>query len=381
MESITTRSWAFWRRVQYITGLLVFLLLIIGGSYMRLLYVPPNCFDNEMNGEEYGVDCGGECVRICVADVDMPVTQWARSFRITEGIYSAVAYVGNRNYGIGTPEMGYTFKLYDEEGLIAERSGITILTPDGITPIFEGRIATGDRVPTRTFIELEESSLWLPIESSRSRLEIVSRNLTNVDSIPRLDVEVRNNNLERLRDIEVVATIFDVEKNALTASQTVIPDISGQTSKNIVFTWPEPIAKTIRSCELPTDIALAIDLSGSMNNDGDNPPEPITTVLKAATEFVHRVGKRDQVAVVTYATEAELVSELSAQKGAVATIVSQLEIAPESEQGSTNTGDAIAVATEALLSEQSNPNVRKVLILLYRWTCERARRKSRRICT
>ncbi|MCD5382271.1 MAG: VWA domain-containing protein [Candidatus Pacebacteria bacterium] len=361
---VSTRGWALRRRIQYIVGIALFLFVVLGGAYMRTLYQPPTCFDGDHNGQERGIDCGGTCVRICAADVVQPVAQWARAFKITDGQYNAVAYVENRNTIAGAPEMYYTFKLFDDAGLIAERKGSTVFPPDSVNPIFEGRIQTGTRVPTRTFIEIEEPAMWLPAESVRSQFEIKSRSLTHADTMPRLDVEIENTNVERVRDVEVIATIFDVSKNALTASQTVVPVMSARETRKIVFTWPEPIATTVRSCELPTDVVLAIDLSGSMNNDGGTPPEPVTSVLAAATEFVNRLGTKDQAAVVTYATEATLESPLSSNRVATGRLIQNLRIAPESEQGSTNTGDAIIKATAELQSNRHNTNARKVAVLL-----------------
>src|SRR5690606_32805107 len=110
---------------------------------------------------------------------------------------------------------------------------------------------------------------------------------------------------------EVVATIFDAEGTALASSRTFLDRFTGRTDQQIFFTWPEPIAKTLRSCELPTDVVVAIDVSGSMNNDQDEPPQPLTAVKEAAARFINRLGEKDQSGVVTFATNGQIVRELS----------------------------------------------------------------------
>ena len=359
------RSWAFWRRVQYGTGLSVVIIALLVFVYFSVFYNAPSCFDGHHNGDERGVDCGGSCAKVCAFDTRAPNVQWARSFRITDGFYNAVAYVENQNLTFGTPELSYTFSLYDRDGeLITSRSGTTFLPPDSVYPIFEARIATGNRIPTRTFLEIESIDNWQVATAGREQFTVLDRSLSGVDSKPRLDTTLRNTLIQDEFDVEVVATIFDSEGNALTASRSIVPLFEAREERNVIFTWPEPIAKTIRSCEVPTDVILAIDLSGSMNDDSDNPPEPITSVLDAASSFVDRLNERDQAGVVTFATHARLAQVLLGNRDAVQNIVEALRIDPREEVGSTNMGDAIALAEDEFISPRHNRNARKVLVFL-----------------
>jgi Mg-chelatase subunit ChlD len=161
----------------------------------------------------------------------------------------------------------------------------------------------------------------------------------------------------------VVATIFDANGNALTASRTIVDDFLPRTEQDIVFTWPEPIAKTVRSCEVPTDVVVAIDLSGSMNNDQAEPPEPITSVLGAAQRFVGRLQERDQAALITFASEAVTNQGFSSPRF-ISGRIRELGIDPEEEQGSTNTGDAFLRAAQLFNSANKNPDARKVMVIL-----------------
>ncbi len=358
------RWWAFWRRIQYGSGFLTVLTLFGVWIYYAQFYSAPTCFDNIKGGDERAVDCGGSCVRICAFDVQPLRIVWAKSFKITDGQYNAVAYVENKNTTIGTPELGYTFALYDDEGLIIERKGKTALPINGTYPLFEGRIFTGSRVPTRTELTFSDGVVWLPGTMGTEQFSLIKRDLVGADSSPRLLAEVRNNALDEAKNVEIVATIFDTQKKPLTASRTVVDYFEGRTNQNITFTWPEPIAKTLRSCEVPTDVILAIDLSGSMNDDGGVPPQPISAVLGAAEAFVTRLKTHDTAGLVTYATGASLVSRLSDDTQYIAGVISKLTIAPVEERGSTNTGDAIKYIREEMSSERHNIDARKVAILL-----------------
>lgn len=360
----TTAVWAAWRRAQYIAGFSAFFLVIVGWIYLSYFYQPPACFDNEQNGDETGVDCGGSCVRICAFSVQQPTVQWSRSFKVTDGLYNAVAYVENTNREAASPEVRYTFSLLDETGLIQEVSGTTILPPDGEYPIFEGRIETGQRVPTRTFIEIESVELWQPASMGREQFSVVERELESTDSRPRLNSTLRNNGLEEVSEVEVVATIFNSEGTALATSRTFVDNFAPRSDTNLFFTWPEPIAPTLKSCEIPTDVVVAIDVSGSMNNDAADPPQPLTAVKEAATRFINRLGSNDQSGVVTFATNGRVIRELAADGSLAAGAVSSIVIDPKEETGSTNTGEGIGMATTELASTRHNDNARKVLVVL-----------------
>lgn len=361
----TTGTWALWRRMQYF-GIFAVIILIIGGSlYLSFFYSAPSCTDGWQNGDEAGVDCGGVCARICPFQVTQPQVQWARSFEITDGQYNAVAYVENRNQDAATPELSYTFSLYDNQGLITERSGTTILPPDSVYPVFEGRIITNGRTPTRTFLEIEEPENWVAApDAGPDQFTLVERTLTGADSEPRLDAVLRNNSLEEVAEVEVIATIFDKERNALTSSRTIVENFAPRSETDLVFTWPQAIAGTVRSCEIPTDVLMAIDLSGSMNDDGGTPPQPISTVRDAAERFITRLQSTDQAGVITFATDAMRVAGLSSDLGAVQQAISELSIAAEAETGSTNTGDAFIRAQEEFSSDRHDENARKVLVIL-----------------
>lgn len=361
---MNTNQWAFRRKLSIVLVLLAFFTLVAVWIYFAFVYEAPSCFDNEKNNGEAGIDCGGDCVRICAFQVIPPKVKWVKAFKIIDGQYNVVAYIENQNLHASTPEMDYTITLSDASGVIAERSGTTILPPDNTYPIFEGRVKTFNRVPTDVSIQLSEPELWLPVEEVREQFTLVDRGeIVGADSAPRLQSAIRNNGLVMAEDVEVVTTIFNSLGEALTASRTFV-DLPSEEVTDVIFTWPEPIAKTVRSCEVPTDVILAIDLSGSMNNEGGVPPEPLASVKRAAESFVSRLGVTDRVGVITFATGGEMVVPLSPQPATIAANIAQLDIDPEEETGSTNSGAAMDLATQEFATERHNPDARRVLVLL-----------------
>lgn len=359
------RWWAFWRRFQYSVGFLSFWGMIGVLVYFVYFYSPANCFDGVLNGTESAIDAGGTCVQIDPAAVQAPSLVWAESFLVADGQYNAVAYVENENQSAATPVLAYTFQLLNQGVVVAERSGETTLPPNSSYPIFEGRIFTEAQQPvTETRLLLQPVADWRPASINRDQFRSLDIELIRADSRPRLNVQIENTDLAGAENIEVIATIFNTLGEPVTASQTYIESIGPRTTQDIVFSWPNPLTRTVRSCVIPTDVMLAIDLSGSMNNDGGNPPQPLSDALRAASIFAGSLQEQDQVGVVTFATQAAVTTELKSLSGEVSRAVLALEIDPAEETGYTNTSAALRQAQAELASSRHNPDARRVLVLL-----------------
>lgn len=358
------RRWAFWRRVQYGLGFFALVILVAGSTYRVYFYSPGDCFDNTVNQDERGTDCGGACVRICSSDALPPKVLWAESFNITGNQYNAVAYVENVNQVASAPLIKYTFEFFNGTQKVGERSGQTVLPPSSIYPIFEGRINLDSDTVTNTTLTIEPIDLWVPATLGRGQFKTSNLGLSGADVRPRLDVTIENTELTAAQNIEIVATLFNEAGQPITSSQTFIDSLEGRSVKDIVFTWPNSITKTVRSCEIPSDIVMGIDVSGSMNNDGATPPQPLTDALKAAKNFVLTLKENDQAAVVTFATGALTPVSLNNNHSSTASVIESLTITAADETGFTNTVAALKAAQAELGSPRHSADARRALILL-----------------
>ena len=332
--------------------------------YYSFLYQTPTCFDGRKNGDEVEVDAGGGCPRIPLQNITPPQVVWAESFLIAPGQYNAIAYIENNNAQATTQDQNYTFTFYHNDQPIGTSRGVTALPADSVYPVFVGRVEIDDLPVTRVEAELETTREWYVDRHIRQPFRTVDTDLRDVDTKPRLYAAVENLTLADLYNVEVVATIFNDLGKPVTGSQTFLEYLPAQSTSDVVFTWPQSIAKTVRSCTIPTDVVLGIDLSGSMNNDQVNPPQPLTDATHAAAAFITAVSATDQVGVVTFATEARLVQTLTSNHASAARLVRGLVIDPEEETGYTNTTAAITTAATELSSARHNDNARRAFVLL-----------------
>jgi len=228
-------------RTMYIAGFLLLVALFSAPSVYKTLTPPVTCFDGIQNQGETAPDLGGPCHYLNPADLKPLVNQWARSFAIVPGLYSSVAYIENPNPSGGIRTARYIFKLYDERNiLVAERLGETFIPPGKVVPIFEGNMQVGGRVPKRTTFQFIDTLTWEVMESQRAaEVFVANKTFKEVNGSPRLSAEVQNKGVYRLRNLVVVATIFDEAGNAIGASRTIVDAMPADSVKKVVFTWPD----------------------------------------------------------------------------------------------------------------------------------------------
>jgi hypothetical protein len=232
-------SWSGRRRFLYGFGAFTIIFVVVLPFAISLLAKPPSCFDGIQNQGETAVDLGGPC-KLRDPGALKPVTVlWTKAFRLLPGIYSAVAYVENPNEDTGSEYIQYTLNLYDSRGiLVAERHGNIFLPPQAIVPIFESNIQTGNRIPVRAVATLEPGAEWFRMQKFAGDMSIRDQENSDMDTRPRVSAVVANTGLEHLRNIPVIATVFDQGGNAVGASRTMVDDLPAGETATIVFTWP-----------------------------------------------------------------------------------------------------------------------------------------------
>ena len=186
-----------------------------------------------------------------------------------------------------------------------------------------------------------------------------------MDSIPRVEANVKNNSTEEIKNIELVIAIFDGNDNAIAASRTFVESLKKNEETDIFFTWPKPFELGSKMCESPSNVMLLLDRSGSMASLGSNPPEPLTTAKVAANSFVMQLSPKDKIGVVSFATKAKDPIDLN--------LTSDLNFATEAvggisiEEGSiqyTNIFEALHSGWQELVSARAEENSSNIIILL-----------------
>ena len=247
-------SWSLRRQL-----LIIFLLLIVFSgvvfAYVEpIIFRAPTCSDHKKNGNENGVDCGGDCVNLCTTDVKEVKVLWQRSFLITDDVHNAVAYIENQN-DAAISAMPYEFRLYDVKGTYITRvDGTAIIPPSGRYVIMETGIKTGNAIVGSTTFEFKTPTVpWVHIDPAISSLRVGTSDISLVtsSSTQKLLATIQDRSpITSLANLQVAAILYDANNNAVSVSKTFIHDLPPQKSVPIYFTWPKPFPVSIIRYEL-----------------------------------------------------------------------------------------------------------------------------------
>lgn len=360
--------WATRRRSIIVLLILGFFLFFFVLPYWWTHRVEPTCFDGKMNQNERGIDCGGACALVCRGGAKDINILWTKVFPIRPGAYDIVAYVENTNFDIGAPELPYIAKLYDRDGnVIAEKRGQTFAKPNELFAIFEGNMQTGSKVAETGSIEIPNTFRWYTGTREEQLFTIDDKKLVDAERKPKLSALIRNDNPVLYRNVDVTAIIYDANHEPIGVSATRVEKMDKNSTKEIFFTWPSAfnfVAET-EQCEVPVDVILALDRSGSMASESKDPPQPFTRVRDATASFVDFLTARDQVGMVSFSTTASnpidvpLMSDLLRVKSRI-----EMTKMGTGETQYTNTADALLRAGTELETLRAREEAKKIIVLL-----------------
>jgi hypothetical protein len=235
-------SWSAKRKFAYSFTFILVLFIAIVALFFLFLYEKPNCFDGKQNGNEEGIDCGGDCALVCFATAESLELIWARAFQVTPGNYNLAAYVANPNQDATAKKVPYVFKVFDERNtLIYERRGEINIPKRSSFVIFEPSVSVGLREARYTFFEFEKEPVWnlaTGEEELEKYLKVRSQTLTRDSSPAKFEAVMENTSIKQLNNVEVVVLLYDGEGNAVASSRTIIDRIGPEGEAVAIFTWP-----------------------------------------------------------------------------------------------------------------------------------------------
>ena len=245
-------SWAQRRKATYTLGFFVIIAVIAFFILFSLFNKKATCFDGIQNQGETGIDCGGPCTILCRADYVDPTVLWVRSTKVlSSGTYSILAYATNANVGAGAYNVPYTFKIYDQNNiLLYSGSGSTYVPPANDFAVFIDSININDKVPARIDFTFGSGYTWQKMDNTDAGIKLVSQQLTNTDTAPKLFATLQNTTLVPIKNIESIAILYDANNNAIAFSRTITDSINPNATANIVFTWPEVFSGTVYKIDI-----------------------------------------------------------------------------------------------------------------------------------
>jgi hypothetical protein len=237
-------SWASRRQFIVISLLAAIAIAVIASVAIAIFYETPTCSDKKQNQDEAGIDCGGSCARVCTADSLAPQVTFARPVSPLQGRTDVIAYVVNPNAEAAVNDARFTIELYGNDGIvIAKKEGTVDLGPGDTVPVFMPNLYTGNLIATRAFLTFDPASLVYVKYQDRRIIPRYNDDAHVVSgSAPRITASFSNPSAMMLRNIPVVATVFDADGSAIAATQTLLTELPPQGNAQVIFVWNEPFA-------------------------------------------------------------------------------------------------------------------------------------------
>lgn len=245
------------RRKTTIIAIFALLVTLIGMYVVYILFIKqtPTCTDGLRNQDERDIDCGGVCTRMCAADTLPLITLWQRSAEISDGVYSAVAYVDNQNKFGGIQKLQYELKMYDNKNILVTEPviGETYIGPNQKTAIVENNIFVGNKKPHTVFFKWIGIPVWERTAEGweRSYIKSDSEKISDADTYPKISARLINTHpTYDYENLPVVVLVYDVTGNMINLSNTVVDLLPHQGSANISFSWQKPFTDKVGLIEI-----------------------------------------------------------------------------------------------------------------------------------
>lgn len=358
-------SWRTKHQLGYFFLSILVLILISIYPVYTVVHVEPTCTDGIQNQNETGIDCGGSCALIC-REERMPLSVlWAEAFPTGNGMYDLGALVVNPNDDTGTPSMSYTFHVKGGQGTdIASVAGKTYVNAREQFLV----VSHGVKLPEAPAkVELTITPFnWVRAGQQVNTFTLKDKVLKNTTSSPELDVTIHNDAFIPITNLDVFAVVSDITGEIRGISSTFIPEIQASSDKGATFTWPTALGaiQAGKACTAPTDAFIVLDVSGSMDDQGGTPPEPLASAKNAAVFFVDSLNANDRTGLITFATDATHTSEqdLTSDKEIIKGAIGDIKIDPETSQF-TNLGAAIKEGVDQLV-RNGRLDVKHTIVIL-----------------
>ncbi|MDO8231915.1 MAG: hypothetical protein Q7T37_01810 [bacterium] len=252
-------SWAARRRfiILFIIGMAAFGFLTV--VLTATFYKAPSCADFAQNQDEEGIDCGGSCPYLCMAQMQPPTVLFTKALTNSVGRTDVIALVENKNASAAAKDVPYRISLYGTDRLLLQEVTGTLDLPPGATePVYVPGVASGKQKVGSAFLSIDSSFLrWFSVATDSRIVPSVSNTKQGgTTSSPRIDAILANPSVIDMNNVQVVVLVRDARGEVIASSGTVVQSIPAQGQATATFTWNNEFPGVPASIEVVPIISL-----------------------------------------------------------------------------------------------------------------------------
>lgn len=235
-------SWELRRRLIYAFVVIVTLTAVTIFFLQDTLFPAPTCVDGKKNGQESGIDCGGVCALRCSQEVVQLTALWSKAIPLGNSMYDLVALINNSNIDNASRIIGYTFTIYDDQGLVSDTfSGSSTAPLDGKFPVIIQNVSLKN-APSNVTVKLSDGPHYIVQESPTSpTIKVLNRNYEESGNISRVNVVLMNTKRIEINNLPIRVLLYDEKDNVYAVGQTIVPYLAKEGLQQAIFTWDAPL--------------------------------------------------------------------------------------------------------------------------------------------
>lgn len=216
--------------------LLVLLILLIP-TFSR-----SSCFDNEKNGQEEGVDCGGDCIPCGIKNAEPLKLISVDNLAETDDFSGVLFKVKNNNTDYGN-EFDYKIVIKDSLGQeLFSSEGSSFIYPSTVKYIVHPKISLKKSEMNRIQVDFSEGD-WFEADINPSRLfSVVETKGVRIEDASQpgyLKVTGRlvNRITSPFKEVDLVILLYSKTGEVLAAAQTQIFNLESAEIRDFEYTW------------------------------------------------------------------------------------------------------------------------------------------------
>lgn len=244
-------------------SIIIFIYLLIFAGLLALVYswLKPveSCFDQKINQNEQGVDCGGVCQEKCnvLPQFNLEVKENGFVESGISGKYDLFSRIFNPNNDFGSGSFSYEFDLKDAGGTsLGKFSGKSFILPGEEKYLVATNVPSGT-VPSEINLTIQNVKWEEFVNYEKPQLKIINRNYLETSSGVGFSEAfglLKNESPFDFSTIKINMILKDSSGKIVALNSTVINTVKTGESRDFKALWPNRFPGEVENVEFQTEV-------------------------------------------------------------------------------------------------------------------------------
>jgi hypothetical protein len=239
----------------------IYLLIFAGLSALVYSWLKPveSCFDQKMNQNEQGIDCGGVCQERCnvLSQVNLEVKENGFVESGISGKYDLFSRIFNPNNDFGSGSFSYEFDLKDAAGIsLGKFSGESFILPGEEKYLVATNVPAGT-VPSEINLTIQNVKWEEFVNYEKPQLKIINRNYLETSSGVGFSEAfglLKNESPFDFSTIKINMILKDSSGKIVALNSTVINTVKTGESRDFKALWLNRFPGEVENVEFQTEV-------------------------------------------------------------------------------------------------------------------------------